>query len=100
MRNFGYLETGPDDSETLYTKEAVQEAIKKVQLFGGLEVTGELNEETRNLLKSPRRNVWRRSALAHCDSIPATTGHHAEPALQNFLKYKIFVKLRHRHAKP
>jgi hypothetical protein len=54
MRNFGYLETGPDDSETLYTKEAVQEAIKKVQLFGGLEVTGELNEETRNLLKSPR----------------------------------------------
>lgn len=46
MRHFGYLETGPEDSETLYSKEAIEEAIKQVQKFGGLQTTGQLDNDT------------------------------------------------------
>ena len=47
LKRFGYLESGPSDSEALYTAEAVREAIQEVQRFGNIPQTGELDEETR-----------------------------------------------------
>ena len=46
MKAFGYLETGPADSEALYSSSAIVEAIQKVQKFGGLSQTGELDDKT------------------------------------------------------
>lgn len=46
MKAFGYLESGPDDSEALYSEGAIVDAIRKVQRFGGLEQSGELDQNT------------------------------------------------------
>jgi len=46
MQKFGYLERGPPDSEALYTSDAVEAALKKVQRYGALPETGALDEET------------------------------------------------------
>uniref|UniRef100_A0A336MZA8 CSON006848 protein n=1 Tax=Culicoides sonorensis TaxID=179676 RepID=A0A336MZA8_CULSO len=54
FRNFGYLDPAPGDSEALYSENAIVDAIKSMQKFGGLEQTGELNDETLNLLITPR----------------------------------------------
>lgn len=54
LRHYGYLEHAPGDSEALYSEEAVIDAIKVMQQFGGLEKTGELNDETLQLLITPR----------------------------------------------
>ncbi|XP_015221453.1 matrix metalloproteinase-17 isoform X2 [Lepisosteus oculatus] len=54
LSKFGYLP--PPDSVTgqLQTKEALTEAIKAMQKFGGLEETGVLDEATLVLMKTPR----------------------------------------------
>lgn len=57
MRRYGYLETAPALSESLYSEEAVIEAIKDLQKFGGLNQTGELSNDTLQLLVSPRCGV-------------------------------------------
>lgn len=49
MRRFGYLEQGRPDSETLYTEEAVVDAIKLVQKFGAINETGVLDEPTKEV---------------------------------------------------
>ena len=59
MRRFGYLDGGGSggsstDNEALYSHEAVEDAIKKVQLFGSIPQTGKLDEATKRLLRSPR----------------------------------------------
>lgn len=54
LRRYGYLESGPSDSEALYSEDAVVDAIKIMQQFGGLKQTGELNDETLELLIKPR----------------------------------------------
>lgn len=46
MRRFGYLETNPSDSESLYHESAIIEAIKNVQKYGALNQTGELDNQT------------------------------------------------------
>lgn len=46
LRKFGYLEPAPTDSESLYTEDAIIQAIKNMQRFGGLLENGELNNET------------------------------------------------------
>lgn len=54
LRHYGYLEPAPGNSEALYSEVAVIDAIKVMQQFGGLEKTGELNDETLQLLIMPR----------------------------------------------
>ena len=46
MKKFGYLDTGPSDSEALYTETAVISALAKVQEFAGLRPTGVVDKET------------------------------------------------------
>jgi len=46
MQKFGYLEPGPPDSEALYTSDAVQMALRKVQKYGALPETGVLDQKT------------------------------------------------------
>lgn len=57
MRRYGYLDSSPIGSESLYSEAAVIGAIKNVQKFGGLAQTGELTNETLQLLISPRCGV-------------------------------------------
>ena len=46
MRRFGYLETGPSDSEALYDDVAIEKALKSVQKFGAISQTGRLDGDT------------------------------------------------------
>lgn len=62
MQTFGYLEEPATHSEGLqaeflYAEDAVLQGIKKIQKFGGLEVSGVLNEETVKLFSAPRCGV-------------------------------------------
>jgi hypothetical protein len=40
MKRFGYLGSGPSDSEALFTEAAVVSALAKVQQFAGIRPTG------------------------------------------------------------
>ncbi|CAL1271166.1 unnamed protein product [Larinioides sclopetarius] len=57
MKQYGYIESGPDDADALYTEEGFKKAIQQMQKFGGLPETGELDEATLNLTKTPRCGV-------------------------------------------
>ncbi|GBM71020.1 hypothetical protein AVEN_56660-1 [Araneus ventricosus] len=57
MKQYGYIESGPDDADALYTEEGFKKAIQQMQKFGGLPQTGELDEATLNLTKTPRCGV-------------------------------------------
>ena len=46
MKQFGYLPTGAPNTEALHAEEAITEAVKRMQLFGGLEPSGVPNKET------------------------------------------------------
>ncbi|GFR15681.1 matrix metalloproteinase-25 [Trichonephila clavata] len=57
MKQYGYIESGPDLADALYTEEGFKKAVQQMQKFGGLPQTGELDEATLNLTKSPRCGV-------------------------------------------
>ena len=46
MQKYGYLSAGSSNSEALHTEESITDAIMQMQLFGGLQQTGILNEDT------------------------------------------------------
>ena len=46
MKQFGYLDTGPSDSEALYTETAVVSALQQLQQFAGIPPTGIVDQET------------------------------------------------------
>lgn len=46
MKQFGYLEQGTNDSDALYSEEAVVDAIKTVQRFGAIPETGFIDNAT------------------------------------------------------
>ena len=46
MQKYGYLTAGSPNSEALHTEESVTDAIMQMQLFGGLQQTGILDEDT------------------------------------------------------
>ena len=54
MRRFGYLESGPSDSEALYDDAAIERALRRVQKFGAISQTGRLDEETMKVKKLNR----------------------------------------------
>lgn len=51
MRRFGYLDANPTDSEALYSEDAVIDAIKLVQKYGGIPQTGAVDDETLKVYK-------------------------------------------------
>ena len=46
MKKFGYLPSGSPNSEALHTEESITEAIKQMQMFGGLHPSGVLDADT------------------------------------------------------
>ena len=46
MKQFGYLASGAPNTEALHTEEAIIEAVRQIQIFGSLEPSGVLNQET------------------------------------------------------
>ncbi|XP_041078770.1 matrix metalloproteinase-17-like isoform X1 [Polyodon spathula] len=54
LSKFGYLPPPDPVTGQLQTKEALTKAIKAMQRFGGVEETGELDEATLVLMKTPR----------------------------------------------
>uniref|UniRef100_UPI00358E65E9 matrix metalloproteinase-17-like isoform X1 n=2 Tax=Myxine glutinosa TaxID=7769 RepID=UPI00358E65E9 len=54
MTRFGYLKQPDALSGELMSKDALSEAIKSMQRFGGLEVTGKLDKDTALLMNKPR----------------------------------------------
>lgn len=62
MQKFGYLQEPAALSEGLaadflYAETAVIDGIKKLQKFGGIDVTGVIDEETVKLMSAPRCGV-------------------------------------------
>ncbi|XP_015435556.1 PREDICTED: matrix metalloproteinase-24-like [Dufourea novaeangliae] len=57
MKKYGYLEHGTADSDALYKESAITDAIKNVQKFGNIPVTGKLDNATLELMASPRCGV-------------------------------------------
>ena len=52
MKKFGYLAEGSANSEALHTEEAIMEAVRQMQIFGGIHPSGLLDEETLKVLKT------------------------------------------------
>ena len=46
MTSFGYLSEGAPNTEALHSEEAISEAVMKMQLYGGLNITGVLDKDT------------------------------------------------------
>ena len=58
MKTFGYLAEGSPNSEALHTEESITEAVKQMQLFGGLHPSGQLDEETLKVCKSDQSKLY------------------------------------------
>lgn len=54
LMQFGYLSPSPHSAGALRTEESVRQALRELQQFSGLPVTGKLDDKTIELLKRPR----------------------------------------------
>ncbi|KAG6804080.1 matrix metalloproteinase-24-like isoform X1 [Apis mellifera caucasica] len=54
MKKYGYLESGIANSDALYQKTAITNAVKTLQKFGNIPITGQLDNATLELMASPR----------------------------------------------
>lgn len=52
--NFGYLPFSNSETGNLRTEEQLTEAIKTLQQFGNIPVTGVIDQATNDLLRAPR----------------------------------------------
>ena len=46
MRQYGYLKEGAPNTEALHSEEAITEAVRQIQLYGGIQPSGVLTQET------------------------------------------------------
>ena len=46
MKQYGYLSQGAPNTEALHTEEAITEAVRQIQVYGGLQPSGVIDEET------------------------------------------------------
>ncbi|PBC30713.1 Matrix metalloproteinase-24 [Apis cerana cerana] len=46
MKKYGYLESGVANSDALYQKTAITNAVKTLQKFGNIPITGQLDNTT------------------------------------------------------
>ncbi|XP_046456176.1 matrix metalloproteinase-9-like [Daphnia pulex] len=68
LQRFGYLERGPQDSsysESVCTAESFRSAIEDFQSFAGLKKTGEIDNETCEVMSKPRCGVPDRIRPGH-----------------------------------
>ncbi|CDQ92439.1 unnamed protein product [Oncorhynchus mykiss] len=54
LSRYGYLPPPDPRTSKLQTKDGVEQAIREMQRFGGLEETGRLDKDTLNLMQTPR----------------------------------------------
>ncbi|XP_071576577.1 matrix metalloproteinase-2-like [Temnothorax nylanderi] len=54
LMRFGYLPQTDFETGNLRTEEQLRDAIKNLQKFGGIRVTGEIDEATKKLMKARR----------------------------------------------
>jgi len=54
LTNFGYIPTTEDGTRPFVDESLLNEAIKDFQTFAGLDPTGKLDDETKELMKTPR----------------------------------------------
>ncbi|XP_020279000.1 matrix metalloproteinase-2-like [Pseudomyrmex gracilis] len=54
LMKFGYLPQTDFETGNLRTEDQLRDAIKTLQRFGGIPVTGEIDEATRKLMKAKR----------------------------------------------
>ncbi|XP_017757711.1 PREDICTED: matrix metalloproteinase-24-like isoform X2 [Eufriesea mexicana] len=57
MKKYGYLESGTADSDAWYKESAITDAVKTLQEFGNIPVTGQLDNATLELMASPRCGI-------------------------------------------
>ncbi|XP_076244472.1 matrilysin [Calliopsis andreniformis] len=57
MKKYGYLQSGTADSDALYKESTITEAIKALQKFGNIPITGQLDNMTLELMSAPRCGV-------------------------------------------
>ncbi|XP_005185300.1 matrix metalloproteinase-2 [Musca domestica] len=57
LMEFDYLPKSDFETGALRTEEQFKEAIKNLQRFGNIPVTGQLDNETKKLIKRPRCGV-------------------------------------------
>ncbi|KAK0159507.1 hypothetical protein PV327_011022 [Microctonus hyperodae] len=57
LMNFGYLPQSDLETGNLRTDDQLREAIRSLQNYGGIPETGEIDEATQKLMKSPRCGV-------------------------------------------
>lgn len=54
---YGYLPKSSGETGNLRTEDQLKEAIRSLQRYGNIPVTGRIDERTRLLLKAPRCGV-------------------------------------------
>lgn len=54
---FGYLPKSSGETGNLRTEEQLRDAIRSLQRYGNIPVTGRIDERTRMLLRAPRCGV-------------------------------------------
>ncbi|KAL4660409.1 matrix metalloproteinase-17-like [Arapaima gigas] len=90
LSKFGYLPPPDPVTGQLQTKEALTKAIKAMQKFGGLEETGVLDQETLDLMKTPRCSL---PDLSESES-PLTRRRRAPPSQSKWSKRHLSWRIR------
>ena len=57
LATFGYLPQSSLEIGAMRTEQQLQDAVKNLQFFAGLNVTGNFDQDTEDLLKQPRCGV-------------------------------------------
>ncbi|TGZ42728.1 Matrix metalloproteinase-14 [Temnothorax longispinosus] len=86
LAQYGYLPPTNPESGAFLSEDKLTAAIEEFQAFAGLNITGELNEETVKLMATPRCGVKDKVG-------PAADGRSKRYALQGEQNMLIFIKL-------
>ena len=57
LTNFGYLPQTSLETGAMRTEQQFRDAVKNLQFFAGINVTGKVDLETKELIKKPRCGV-------------------------------------------
>ena len=57
LTNFGYLPQSDFDIGAMRTQQQLKDAVKNLQFFAGIDVTGTIDKNTLELIKKPRCGV-------------------------------------------
>ena len=57
LTNFGYLPQSSLETGAMRTEQQFRDAVKNLQFFAGINVTGEVDTDTKELIEKPRCGV-------------------------------------------